>query len=228
MSRGGSRLVGSKGAPAMRFHSARGVTLVEMLVTLAVMVIIIPALGMVTQNYYHVYGRNFSRIQVNTQLPMAKEAAYVYLSQLSTLEVPEDNLIAFRIPVCDGPDGQPAMPFDRNGVLLALYRSNAAGSPSSSGSHLWLGRADIGSTNVTPHGKPLARNVTGLTFEYLDVDGNAISRADRLAAGFDDRTVSLIRVTITVTDPGVADGAATTQPWSDTITFVVAPRNNHD
>jgi hypothetical protein len=209
----------------------RAVTLLELLVSMTVLLIILAPLARVFDSYYQIYGQNFSQIQCGTQQAMAKESIYQNLSQLSALAVAEDGLIAFRLPICDQ-NGIPTMPLSRNGILLALYRSDATGStsvPSSTGRYLWLGRGNVGATTVTPHGKPLARNVTGLTFEYLDAAGAAIPRATRLGAGFDDRTVSRIRVTVTIGETGTrAKGKTTIAAASRTVTFTVAPRNNHD
>lgn len=209
----------------------RAVTLIELLVSITVLLIILAPLARVFDSYYQIYGQNFSQIQCGTQQAMAKESIYRNLSELSALTVPEDDLVVFRMPVC-GSDGIPTMPLNRNGILLALYRSDSTGStgvPSSTGRYLWLGRGDIGASTVAPHGKPLARNVTGLTFEYLDAAGAAIPRDTRLAAGFDDRTVSRIRVTLTIGETGHrVKGQTTIAAASRTVTFTVAPRNNHD
>jgi hypothetical protein len=209
----------------------RAVTLVELLVSITVLLIILAPLARVFDSYYQIYGQNFSQIQCGTQQAMAKESIYQHLSELSALTVPEDNLVVFKMPVCNS-EGIPAVPLNRNGVLLALYRSDATGStsvPSSTGRYLWLGRGNIGAATVTPHGKPLARNITGLTFEYLDAAGNAIPRATRLAGGFDDRTVSRIRVTVTIGETGQrVSGRTTIAAAARTVTFTVAPRNNHD
>ncbi len=211
--------------------SSRGMTLLELLVSMTVLLILLPTIALIIDNYYQVYGQNFSQIQAGTQQAMAKEHIYRHLSQLSAITVPEDNLIVFRMPVCDT-DGVPTMPLNRNGVLLALYRSDSTGSTSVTGEnarYLWLGRGDIGATSVVPHGAPLARNVTGLALEYLDSAGVPIARETRFGGGWDDRTVSLIRVTVTVGETGQrATGRTTIAAATRTVTFIVTPRNNHD
>jgi hypothetical protein len=202
----------------------------ELLVTLGVLAIVLPAFGAVVANYYHVYGQYLGRAHSSTQLAMAHETLFRHISHMSRGVALDDHVMAFRIPRCDA-EGRPLMPINRNGVLLALYLSDASGSTSYTGpnaKYLWLGRGDVGSATFVPHGKPLASKVESLTFEYFDASGNAIPRATRIAAGFDDTTVSRIRVTISVTDPAQTDAGLRTDAHSGTTTMTIAPRNNHN
>lgn len=207
-------------------RTRRGLTILELLVVITVLAIILPGLALIVSNYMGVYQRNYGRLRAVTTLASAQEQITMHLANLSMLVVPDDGNIVFRIPAC-GTDGFPRMPFDRRGVLLALYRSNTTGSTAATGNHLWLGRGNVAATSVTPL-RRIAPDVTGLTFEYLDRNGNVISRTARFAASFDDRTVAWIRVTLTITDPGRHGAGGAAQPFSQTVTFSVAPRNNRD
>lgn len=204
-----------------------GLTLVEVLVSTVVVGILSLAFSAIVMNYFHVFGRNYAAIKANAELPAAQETMYRHLSHLSRTAVPDDGLLSFRIPVCDT-EGRPSMPFDRSGVLLAFYRSDSTGATNRTGDYLWLGRGNRAATTFTPHGRPIARYVTGLTFEYLNAAGSVISRDTRMATGFDDKTISLIRVTVTVRDPGTTAAGGAARPATTTVSFTVAPRNNHD
>jgi hypothetical protein len=203
----------------------RGASLVELLASIAVLVVILPVLGMIVSDYFDLYQRNFAEISLTSQVPELQRTMVVDFTNMSRLVVAQPDAIVFRVAGCDD-DGNPTIPFDRDGALLSYYLSDQTGDPDVDGSELWLARAPAGSWDLQPLQKVLS-NVSSLQFQYLDVDGSAFSQEELDSASFDDATLSWVSVDLVAEHPGVS-GLGAGQPAAVDANFRVAPRNNHD
>jgi len=204
----------------------RGITLVELLASIGALVVILPILTWIISTYMDVYQQTFAEVRIGMEAPQAQEALFVQLSHLSMLEVAEPDYIAFRIPVCvEG--GQPAVPFNRNGVMLAYYLSDDSGDLDDQGDQLWMARADVGGWDLVPE-RRIARGVQSMAIEYLDGEGVPFTTEELQAPSFDDRTLGAVRVHLRMTNAGQSGMDGRLRPAFSDVTVQVVPRNNHD
>lgn len=201
-----------------------GFTLTELMISILVLLIIVPILGMIISNYFNLYQEYFARINLNTRLPEVQRTMFIDLSNASRFVVTDLDAIAFRVPSVDE-GGDPEMPFDRDGILLAYYLSDDSGNPDVDGNVLWLAKAEEGSWDLQPL-RAVASSVTDFQIQYLDMDGNAFSMEELQGVGFSDETIAWVNVYIEVLHPG-ENGLSGDVPAEDFLEFNVASRNNH-
>ena len=168
----------------------QGVTLIELLVTMTILVVVLGALMSLYLSCLRSYAVQALGASAQTQARWAVRAATPYLREMRVITHAQSNYLRWHPPKTD------QLPPDLGveGHVLVIYPGTEQGQPDTdAGDHLWLASNQRG--GLTPV-KLLADDIvpgTGVQFTYLLSDGTEVSPL----AGGDKSRLRGVRMAVT-------------------------------